>query len=85
MAYTLPGPGGEVWWWEEDLGEWRLISRTSKRRKSKNAQCGPDRGKEPPAGGREPGPPRAASNGAHVQPFPDTPFGEKTSSSSPSR
>lgn len=32
MAFTLPGPAGEGWWWEEDVGTWRLMSGPNRRK-----------------------------------------------------
>lgn len=34
MAFTLPGPAGEGWWWEEDVGTWRLMSGPNRRREA---------------------------------------------------
>lgn len=41
MSYTLPGPNGEIWWWEEEIGEWILVSRDRRDNPSKRPSPSP--------------------------------------------
>ena len=61
MAFTLPGPAGEGWWFEEDVGTWRLMFGPNRRK-----------GAVPPpvtrdAGARQGAPDRDEASGKHEE------------------